>query len=135
MESADAMHNRVLEVKPLWYYSLQKVIVFAANWKKKVDGEYVSRQKLFLLRFTDDELFSKECKKIFVGKICEKGTYHLKRLYNATLVAGCWRVCKEEEYRAIGLNPYDICIGVQIAECVSHKQIFGIPETKNKEVN
>ena len=134
LEGSDTMNNRVLEVKPLKSYRKERIIVFTANWRKKIQGKYVDRQKLFLLRFTDDELYSREWKKVFDWQVRENGTYYPKRLFDTVLVAGCWRSCEAKEYRSLGLQPYDTCIGVQIADCVSSKQIYGIPETKHKKV-
>ena len=133
MDGEGALNNRVLELLPIKYYQDVKVIVFAAQWGKKIEVGYQNREKLFLLRFSDDELFNNVRNSLFERVIQEDGRSKTERTYDSVLVAGCWCVCNEDEYRSYGVHPYEKCIGVQIANCMSHKQIYLIPKKRRNK--
>lgn len=130
LNKGDALNNRILELQPIKYYQNAKVVVFVAQWRKKLKNGYEDREKLFLLRFSDDELFNDIQKRLFEWVIKDDGSSSPVRTFDAVLVAGWWRVCNADEYYSYGVHPYEKCIGVQLANCTSRKQIYMIPEMR-----
>ena len=133
LEKGTVLNNRILELRPLFPDRYGKrFISFGASWEVKSECGFFRHNELFILRFADANLFDNMYQKLFALEVKENGTSERVRLYDGVLVAGCWHKCEPEDYNAYGLKLDTNCIGVQIADCISKQQIFGIPETRRK---
>ena len=126
-----SLGERVIELFPLTPYFHHNAILFSGTWHKKIaDGKWKRKKMLFLLKLPDWESFNSVCKKLFENSRAESGKTTRIRKCNSVLVAGEWELLSPTKYRKYGIRVDDDCLGVQVAEYRSSRQLYPIPESK-----
>ena len=126
-----SLGERVIELFPLTPYFYHNAILFSGTWhKKNADGEWGCKKMLFLLKMPSWNSFNAVCKKLFENSRTESGKITRIRKCNSVLVAGEWELLSPTKYRKYGIRVDDDCLGVQVAEYHSSRQVYIIPENK-----
>lgn len=126
-----SLGERVIELFPLTPYFHHNAILFSGTWyKKAANGTWERKKMLFLLKMPNRNSFDAVCKKLFENSRAESGKTARIRKCNSVLVAGEWELLSPTKYRKYGIRVYDNCLGVQVAEYHSSRQVYIIPENK-----
>lgn len=126
-----SLGERVIELFPLTPYFHHNAILFSGTWhKKNADGEWERKKMLFLLKMPDWESFNSMCKKLFENGKTGSGKPTRIRKCTSVLIAGEWELLSSTKYRKYGICVDDDCLGVQVAEYRSSRQVYIIPQNK-----